>query len=31
MMELANYDNPTLTAKALSIIERVLQTKKKSI
>jgi hypothetical protein len=31
MIELANYDNPELTSMALSIIERVLQTKKKAI
>lgn len=31
MMELANYENPELTSMALSIIERVLQTKKKAI
>lgn len=31
MMELSNYENPELTSMALSIIERVLQTKKKAI
>ena len=31
MIELANYGNPELTSMALSIIERVLQTKKKAI
>jgi hypothetical protein len=31
MMELANYDNAELTSMALSIAERVLQTKKKAI
>jgi len=31
MIELSNYDNPELTSMALSIIERVLQTKKNAI
>jgi hypothetical protein len=31
MIELGNYGNPELTSMALSIIERVLQTKKKAI
>ena len=31
MIELSHYGNPQLTSMALSIIERVLQTKKKAL
>ena len=30
MIELSNYNNPALTSKAISIIDRVLQTRKKA-